>query len=136
MTDGKIELDKAGSIHWNKLTGSALPKIPMGSTIEFTIMFDENEFISGKNGIVWATYDRRQAEIICSALMAIQISTETKRIYNSNDEILLIKAANNNEIEEAIEFIWKSESGLRLKPDWSYPEGEKNKSFEHWLSGQ
>ena len=40
-----------------------------------------------------------------------------------------------SDISEAINFVWKSDTGLRLKPDWSYPEGELNKSFEQWLSG-
>jgi hypothetical protein len=49
--------------------------------------------------------------------------------------LLLIKIDNNKDIEEAMDFIWRKESGLRLMPDWTYAGGEPNKSFEKWLNG-
>ncbi len=132
-----VELETKSTIHWSKLSKEPVPEIPLGSTIELTIAFNEFEFISGIDGFVWATYDLRQAEIIRNALLALQINTEIiKKIHSTNSEVYLMKAANENEIEEAVDFIWKSDSGLRLKPDWSYPEGEPNESFEQWLSEQ
>ena len=133
---GIIKLETKKKVSWSELSGEEIPKIPLGSNIELTISFDENEFISGKDGIVWATYNIRQAEIICNALSTLQISNEIQKNCFSNNEIYLIKTANIREIEDAIDFIWKSESGLRLKPDWNYPEGETNKSFELWLNEQ
>ena len=57
------------------------------------------------------------------------------RIEIDSDNLITIKILNTKDINPVIEFIWKSESGLRLKPDWVYPAGEINKSFELWLSG-
>lgn len=137
ISGGKIELETLRTVDWNVLSNVQLPGIPIGSSIEITIAFDENEFISGKSGIVWATYDLRQAEIIRNALLALQINTEIiKKIHSPDSEVYLMKATNENEIEDAVNFIWKSDSGLRLKPDWTYPDGTVNISFEQWLSGQ
>ncbi len=134
---GKIELETEITIDWEMLSKVQLPGIPIGSSFEITIAFDENEFISGRNGIVWATYDLKQAEIIRNALLALQINTEIiKKVHSTNSKVYLMKAANENEIEDAVDFIWKSGSGLRLKPDWTYPDGTVNISFEQWLSGQ
>ena len=49
--------------------------------------------------------------------------------------MLLLNITNDSDIIDAIDFIWRSKTGLRLKPDWTYSEDEKNKSFEQWLSG-
>ncbi|MGA9292668.1 MAG: hypothetical protein WBV81_08740, partial [Ignavibacteriaceae bacterium] len=98
--------------------------------------FDENDFLSGNNGIVWATYDLRQAEIIQNTLLAQNIYSEIKKNYLGNEEMFLIKTASGSDITDSIDFIWRNNTGLRLKPDWTYPKGETNRSFEQWLSGQ
>jgi hypothetical protein len=101
-----------------------------------TISFEENDFLTGKSGIVWATYDLRQSEIIQNTLVAQQISSEVKRIGFDGQEIFLVRITNEADVNDAIDFIWRSDGGLRLKPDWTYPNRETNKSFELWLNGQ
>ena len=134
--NGIINLGTKKTIYWSEFSNDAIPQIPPGSTIELTISFDEDEFISGKDGIVWATYDFRQAEIITNALSVLNINIEIMKMNFSGNEIYIMKATNEKEIEDAVDFIWKNGSGLLLKPDWSYAKEEKNRSFEKWLSGQ
>jgi hypothetical protein len=135
INEGRIELENKKIINLKNLTDEKPTEIPFGSTIEISIAFYENDFLSGKDGIVWATYDKRQAEIIQNTLLAQNISSELKRINLGSREMLLLNITNDSDIIDAIDFIWRSKTGLRLKPDWTYPEGEKNKSFEQWLSG-
>ena len=133
---GKIVFDTMKTIEWKELSSEKPPELPPGSSLELSISFDENEFLSGKDGIVWATYDLRQAEIIQSSLFALHINSELKRTDFMDDEIFLIKITNETDVDDAIDFIWRSNTGLRLTPDWNYSEDETNKSFEQWLSGQ
>ena len=111
------------------------PLFPEGSSIDLSISFDENIFLSGIDGIVWATYDLRQAEIIQSSLIAQHINCEVKPLKLEKENLFLISITNENETTDAIDFIWKSNDGLRLKPDWNYSKGVANKSFEQWLNG-
>lgn len=133
---GKIELDTMMTINWKEISTDKPPEIPLGSNIELSISFDENDFLSGKGGIVWATYDLRQAEIIHNTLLAQDIYSEVKRINPGNKEMFLIRIANESDTSDSMDFIWRHNSGLRLKPDWHFPDGEINRSFEQWLSGQ
>lgn len=133
--NGKILLDSTRVLSWNSLTEKNQPKLDFGTNIDISLSIDENIFLSGKNGVVWATYDSRQADIIQSTLLAQQINCEIKKISLETEVIFLIVITNQNEVIDAIDFIWKSDSGLRLNPDWSYPNGSKNKSFEQWLNG-
>lgn len=130
-----IKLETAKVVNWTSFTDDLPPDIPFGTSVEVSVSFQENDFLSGKSGIVWATYDVRQAEIIQAALIAQQISTEIKNINLGDKTVLILKVNNEPDVADAIDFIWKSSNGLRLKPDWAYPKGEKNKSFELWLSG-
>ncbi len=132
---GKIELESMRIVEWNELSNKTIPKIPIGSNLELSITIDENDFLSGKGGIVWATFDLRQAEIIQNSLLAQNINSEIIEIGLVQNEIYLMDVNNYPDIKDAIEFIWKGDSGLCLKPDWNYKNGESNKSFELWLSG-
>ena len=132
---GKIELETMKTIEWKELSEEMPPEIPFGSSLELTISFDENDFISGKDGNVWATYDLRQAEIIQNTLLAQNINSEIGNVNLGWKQLILMKITNQSDVKDAIDFIWKSDNGLRLKPDWSYPDGERNKSFEQWLTG-
>ena len=133
---GKIELETTGTIvSWNDLSLESISGIPLGSNVELSVSFDENEFISGKNGIVWATYDLRQAEVIKEALLSLKVNAVIQNRPSTIQTVYLLKVTDENDIRESIDFIWKSKSGLRLQPDWNYPKGGKNKSFEQWLSG-
>jgi len=133
-TGGQMVFGTNKMIDWNDINAGKPPELPNGSNIDVTISFDEGDFLTGRNGIVWATYDLRQAEIINSALVAQHISTRLQMLPFGEEEIFLITVTNESDINEAINFIWRDGAGLRLKPDWSYPEGEVNKSFEQWLS--
>ena len=132
---GKIELENMKSIYLDEFTDEQHLEIPFGSNVELSIEFDENNFLSGKDNIVWATYDLRQGEIIQNTLLAQNINSETISANLGKQQLILIKITNQLDIGDAMDFIWKNKNGLRLKPDWSYSEGEKNKSFELWLSG-
>ena len=123
------------TINWTDLTDEKPAEIPFGSNVELAISFDENNFLSGKDGIVWASYDSRQIDIIKNSLFAQNINTNVKLINLGNRRMFLLYVNNQNDVNEAINFVWKSNNGLRLKPDWSYRDGEPNKSFEQWLSG-
>lgn len=133
--DGKIVLDHSRAINWKELSETNFPQLPIGSRIELTISFDENDFLSGRDGIVWATYDLRQAEIIQNTLIAQHINCEVKMIVIQAQDLFLVIITNEKELNVVADFIWRGESGLRLKPDWSYPPGTANKSFEQWLNG-
>ncbi len=133
--EGEIVLNLLKTIHWKDLSNEKFPHLPNGSNIELLISFDENDFLLGKDGIVWATYDLRQVEIIQNTLLAQNINCEVKKITLQNLNMFLISITNKKDIQDAIEFIYKSDYGLRLKPDWTYAEGESNKSFEQWLNG-
>jgi hypothetical protein len=135
--NGKINVSGTNRlIKWSELSLTGQPDLPDEYEVELTISLNNDDFLSGKNGIVWATYDMRQAEIIRSTLLAQNINTEINNINIGNKKLFLINVTNKSDEKDAIDFIWKSESGLNLKPDWAYPKGETNKSFEQWLSGQ
>ena len=133
---GKIELENMKSIYLDAFTDEQHPGIPFGSSVEVSIEFDENDFLAGKDGIVWATYDLRQAEIIQNTLFAQDIYSEIKRIHLGNEKMFLIKIVYESDISDSIGFIWRNNTGLRLKRDWNYSKNKTNESFELWLSGQ
>jgi hypothetical protein len=96
---------------------------------------DTRGYPTGKDGTVWATFDLRQAEIIRNALLTQHIGCKLKETSLDGKKLYLLRVADERELEEAMDFIWKDKGGLRLTPDWSYSDGEVNKSFEMWLSG-
>jgi hypothetical protein len=132
---GKIVLENKKTIDWDDLTVDKPVFLPFGSNVELIISFDENDFLSGKDGIVWATYDSRQAEVVQNTLLAQNINCEIKKIEMEKIDMFLIAITNERDTKVAIDFIWEGNNGLRLNPDWSYPQGETNKSFEQWLNG-
>ncbi len=132
---GEIVLNSMKNIKWQDIIDNSPPELPSGTIIDLSLSFDENTFLSGINGIVWATHDQRQSEIIHNTLLAQQINSEINMIELGSQIIFLTKISNSKDINEAIDFIWKSNVGLRLKPDWTYSAGESNKSFELWLNG-
>jgi hypothetical protein len=133
---GLIELETERVLLWSDLTNESPPDIPFGTSLEISVSFQENDFLSGKSGVVWATYNSRQAEVIQGALVAQQIGAEVKSFRLGNKTILILIVKTESDVNDAIDFIWRSKNGLRLKPDWSYREEESNTSFEQWLNGQ
>jgi hydroxymethylpyrimidine pyrophosphatase-like HAD family hydrolase len=134
--NGDIVFFQQKPLLWESISDKKFPRLPEGTILEFTVSFDENRLISGSDGIVWATKDLLQAEIIFNALFVQKIESEIIEVELEHHSLFLIKIQKENDIKEVIEFISQSESGLRLKPDWSYPSGEPNRSFNEWLNGQ
>jgi hypothetical protein len=97
------------------------------------ITHDECEYLDGAGGIVWATYDRYQAEIIQSALLAQKIACELQETSLTEARRYLLHVAGHDKVEAALDFIWRDQSGLRLRPDWWYPAGSVNESFRKWV---
>jgi hypothetical protein len=133
--DGVIVLHPDISISWELLHDKNVPELPPGIPINIEISMDEQILVSGEYGIVWASWDLRQVEVIHNALLAQNITSAIGKIELDEGFLLMIIIDNKKDIGEALDFIWRKETGLRLKPDWSYPDGEPNKSFEKWLNG-
>jgi hypothetical protein len=131
--DGEIILHPGISVSWKSLSNKIIPELPQGIPIDIDISINEHTLISGEFGIVWATYDFRQAEVIYNALLAQNITSAIGKVELEDQILLLIKIHKINDIADALDFIWRKENGLRLKTDWSYPDGEPNKSFEKWV---
>lgn len=96
---------------------------------------DTNGYPTGNDGTVWATYDLQQAETIRNALVALHITCALKERKLRSAVLYLLHISDGKDLSDAMDFIWREDSGLRLKPDWGYVDGETNKSFERWLSG-
>ena len=133
--DGEIFLHRGISVSWKLFSNKNIPDLPAGTPLDIDFSLDERTILSGEYGIVWATWDLRQAEVIFNALLAQNIASSIGKIMLDESTLLLTKVINKEDTGEAMDFIWRKESGLRLKPDWSYPFGEPNKSFEKWLNG-
>ncbi len=132
-TDGTIVLEKGKILKWNELSENIAPELPPSVKVELNLSFKANDLLLGTSGVVWATFDTQQAEVIQNSLLAQHINSEIKPVKLMDSKLFIIRIMNENDINDSIDFIWQSQDGLRLKPDWVYPEGEKNKSFEQWL---
>ncbi len=102
---------------------------------ELGLSLDPKGYPTGKDDIVWATFDLRQAETIRNALMAQQVDCTVKEKNLLRKVLYLLHVGDEKEIEEAIDFIWREASGLRLRPDWHYSMGGENESFDKWING-
>jgi len=142
MLNIKGRLNKKGEIVFRKgetLEGKTqyeeqTPQTPSGINIELSVSIDVNSLISGIDGFVWATKDFCQAEIICNALKVQKIDVEIVKVELEKSALYLIKVNRKEDIKKVIDFIQNDAGGLRLKPDWNYPEGERNQSFEQWIN--
>ena len=133
--EGEIVLPSGISIPWNWFSLINISGLPGEISLSVEISFDENILLTGLDGIVWATFDPRQAEVIFNALLAQHIGSAIRKMEFDDNSLLLLKISNDSDTGEAMDFIWRKEGGLRLKPDWTYPAGEPNKSFEKWMNG-
>jgi hypothetical protein len=131
--DGEIILHPGFSVSWKSLSNKNVPELPRGTPLEIDVTLDEKALLSGEYGIVWATWDIRQAEVLSNALLAQNITSVIGIIELEESNLLLIRIDNEKDIGDAMDFIWRKDGGMRLKPDWTYPKGEVNKSFELWL---
>jgi len=133
--NGEIVLQQGQSSNQDSLIERNPNYQPSKNNIEFTVTIDVNSLIVGINGFVWATKDCQQAEIIGNALKVQNIVLKIVKVELENDSFYLLQVTHKNDIKKVIDFIYNNKSGLRLKPDWIYPEGKRNESFEKWLKG-
>lgn len=131
-----IQMDNGKILEWsNLIDDNDAPLIPFGTKIKITLTYDDADFLNGPNGIVWATYSRLQVETIKNALLVQNIFSEIRISNLEGKKLYLIFIQNSEEVESAIDFIWREEAGLRLKLDWQYSANNENESFNKWLSG-
>lgn len=133
--DGDICLQPGLCFTWKQLGSEIVNQLPEGTSLMINVSLDLNTLLSGENGIVWASVDQRQVEVVKNALLVQDISSHISKIKLVKRFLMLVIIDNESEVLDALDFIWRKESGLRLQPDWSYPEGEPNKSFEKWMNG-
>ena len=123
---GVIQLDSGEKLHCENLD------LPFGTTVKVSIDYVETDFKSGSNGIVWATYNKDQAETIQGALQVHKIDSQILEKKLEGSLLFLIKISDKEKTGKAIDFIWKGEDGLKLKPDWYYSADKPNESYERW----
>lgn len=131
---GEIVFQQGKSLQGNIQNKVEIPQTLSGINIELTVSIDVNNLISGIDGYVWATKNICQAEIIFNALKVQKIEVEIVKVDLDKNSLYLIKVNREDDTKKVIDFIQNDASGLRLKPDWNYPEGERNQSFEQWIN--
>ena len=134
---GQIQIGRNKIIQWESILGNQKPpSIPFGTRIVFDINFIDHDFLSGKDGVVWATYSLQQAEMIRDTLFIQLLPSFIEELILEDFLLYKIIMQDNTQTSQAIDFIWRSSEGLRLQPDWIYPLGKANDSFEKWMSEQ
>lgn len=131
--NGEIVLRQGNNINILAVNDKYLPMSPTVVKIEISVSIDLNDLISGFDGFIWATKNSHQAEIICNAIKVQNIELEIIKVNLENTVLHLIRVSNVKDVKQVIDFLQNDKSGLRLKPDWSYSEGETNYSFEQWI---
>ena len=131
---GEIVLQCGQELKSKTITNKSVPKSSANIKIELSVSIDLNDLISGFDGFVWATKNYRQAEIICNAIKVQNVELEIIKAEFENTIFHLIRIVNEKDIKSVIDFIQNDKSGLRLKPDWNYPAGEANHSFDQWIN--
>lgn len=132
---GEIQAQDGRLLRWDQLSLEAPPRLPYGTQIEILMHYEECDYLHGSNGIVWATYDLRQAETVRSALLAQNISCELQEARLEEIHLHVLRIPERADVQAAIDFIWREKSGLCLQPDWWYPAGAENSSFKKWING-
>ncbi len=135
LSEGKMQFENGMTLNWSQLSHAAPPLIPYGTRLEVTVTYEEVDYLYGSNGVVWATYHLRQAETIKAALLAQSISCEVCEQSLPGAQLYLLCITEAREVAAAADFIWRDPSGLRLQPDWWYPAGAENESFNKWING-
>lgn len=119
---GKIKLASKKILEWCELSMEAPPTIPYGTRMEITITYKQSDYLNGENGIVWATHDQHQAEVVCGALKAQEIACEIREMRLEGISLHLVRIAHPEKVAAAMDFIWRDDTGLKLQPDWHYPD--------------
>ncbi len=132
-----IQMDNGKILEWSSLIDDIdTPLIPFGTKIEISLTYNYADFLKGSKGIVWATHSQFQVETIQNALLVQNIFSEIRISNLKEKRLYLIFIQNLEEMEKAIDFIWREEAGLRLKLDWHYSANKGNESFNKWLSSK
>jgi len=129
-----IEMNNGHIIDLSLFSKTHIPSIPYGTKVEVIIKYEEIDLLNGTNGIVWSTYSSSQADTIKNALFVQNIFAEITKTILVNEMLYCVFIASKEDIGKAIDFIWKEENGMRLKPDWHYRRNEKNESFNKWTN--
>jgi hypothetical protein len=95
-----------------------------------------SDYLNGKNGIVWATFQLDQAETLRDALLAQDIACEVLQKVQANRQMYLLRVPESRKVESAMDFVWRDDAGMRLLPDWRYPDGVENESFLKWIQDE
>lgn len=132
---GEIVLQEGQSFSQDSIIDGMSNQHSSGNNFKSSATIDVSSLISGINGFVWATKDIQQAEIIANALKVQNIELEIVNVELEKCVLYLIRVLHEEDVKEVIDFIQTDKGGLRLKPDWIYPEGEQNESFEKWIKG-
>lgn len=133
--EGKIKMENGVTLYWNQLNNAVLPLMPYGTGVEVTVAYEEVDYLNGSTGVVWATYHLQQAETINAALLALSITCEVREHFLPGARLYLLWVKETHEAAAAVDFIWRDSSGMRLQPDWLYPAGKENESFNKWING-
>ncbi len=131
----KICLENGKIVEWKRLTPLAPPKIPYGTNVQITISYEQRDYLNGEDCRVWASYDQNQAETIQSALKAQKIAAYLDEEFLIGRQLYVVFVSRKEDVEAAIDFIWRDPTGMRLHPDWWYPEDARNESFRKWTNG-
>jgi hypothetical protein len=132
---GVLRLDSGRITEWQHFSDEEPPRIPFGTKVEITIIFNDQDFLSGENGIVWATYDQTQAETIQNSLLVQNILSEIEEFILEDRKLHILRIPGKEDVEKAKDFIWRDAAGLRLQLDWHYPAEAQNESFKKWING-
>ena len=131
---GIVKIANGNRLVWSDLgSDEQVPQIPFGSHIQINISYDEVDYLNGKEGIVWATYSGFQADTISNALNVQNINNVIKKFELTGRMMHLINISSNEDVDKAVDFIWRGNGGLKLKPDWWYGANEENESFNKWI---
>ena len=114
---GRIRLADTKTLEWRDLCTAALPNIPYGTDVEVVVTYEEIDYLNGRNGIVWATHDRYQADAIHDALRVQDLLSSVDERPMGNKSLYLLRVENSRKADAAMDFIWRDDSGLILRPD-------------------
>jgi hypothetical protein len=92
--------------------------------VEIIVKYEDADYMNGLNGIVWATLEAQGS------------ASEIDQKHLEGTMLHMLRIADASRFAAAIDFIWRSEEGLKLQPDWHYPADARNESFGRWVNGR
>nr|NIV94874.1 hypothetical protein [candidate division KSB1 bacterium] len=67
-------------------------------------------------------------------LLAQSIACEVHEQPLEAGRLYVLRVSEPRKVGEAMDFIWRDDTGLKLLPDWTYPAGGENESFQKWVN--